>query len=137
MSDIELSDVPTVLIEAWAAHQVIRTIGFSPDDIFLLVSRSAEIDGEWGVYTQLKRPDGTFTYFCGPVSIVPHALPFQAVYADGDENRILKIWEEFIERWNANAFSRTLMESIFQASRARRNAVLIATKIMEKGISRT
>lgn len=117
------NNYPAVIREAWAAHEVFRVLGFSADDLYFVVARSAESGGEkLGVYVQLRRKDVTlFTFYCGPLGELR-------------EHEVGAKWQAFVQAFNDRAFRDKDLWRIFDASLARAQAIPMIADLSGRGL---
>jgi hypothetical protein len=114
---------PEEIRECWAVHQVLRTLGFPADDIFVVSGRDA------------RRPCAPPALF---VELQAGDLEFSvtlAVYESAESvEETMTRWTEFVIHFNEGDFDQSVMEEIYQASNVMKNKAQFLVALANKGI---
>jgi len=115
---------PDPVKECWAVHQMLRMLGFLPDDIYVSIQRDGRTPGApLAFFVVLKAQGLEFATIVGSYNDAPEA------YKDTD------IWTEFVNHANANAFDKTHLCDLFNASNAFTNKLTLLQSLMKKGFT--
>lgn len=113
---------PDEIKECWAVHQVLRILGFSPDDIYVMPAKSAaEPDGPPTLFAVLKTQSKEFTVTLG------------SYRSESDLEMAINVWTEFVTRANAGRFDQAMLDEIYEASNIMRNRAQFLFALTGKG----
>lgn len=117
-------DYPDAIRECWAVHQALRTLGFSPDDIYVTSGHSvAHAFNPPAMFVVLKTQEKEFVITLGL---------FETSAAI---DHLLMLWTEFAQRWNAQEFAQEEMDAIYKTSNVMKNSAEFVIALEMKGIS--
>lgn len=112
-------DYPDSVKECWAVHQVLRVLGFSPDDIYVTTGKNAE--NSFGFFVVLRTQERDFTVTVGTYDSCT------------DVANDLKMWTDFAKQSNDAVFDKTIMEQIYLESFVKTNQHQFVFGLMSKG----
>lgn len=122
---MRFSEYPTYLKDLWASHEAFRRLGFSSDDIYVLVGRDG-IDPlhRWTLFSLLKAQKKEFC-----ITISYHVQKKKAV-----ESVVRKEWPPFVARINAREFDNEELHTHFHEWLGRNGGAMSFTAaVMNKG----
>jgi hypothetical protein len=123
MEAINPQDFPETIQECWAVHQAFRALGFSPDDIYVMVAKEAtRPDCEAALFSVLKAQGHEFSVTLGLYS------------SEEAANADVAQWTEFVNMANGGAFSTDDLSEIYKESSIFENRVQFITALHNKGI---
>ncbi len=118
MTTTPFQQLHPLLREAIGVHSIIEKMGFSMADIYMQRAPNA-ISGDIHVFVMLKTQGREFIYDCGP--------------SDISEDAWQNVAKAAFRAWNAA--SQTERECLFEHCEARKDAVLMLSAIVAKGIT--
>jgi hypothetical protein len=111
----ESVEIHQTLVEALAVQEMLRTLGFPPDDIFVAYYPD-------GIFVVLKTQGKELSVSCGE-------------HPNGcDDLEFEKMWRDTVNAWN-NTLTDDDMRQIIDRSKLRDDAVGLLGAIVNKGIS--
>jgi len=113
---------PEEVRECWAVHQVFRSLGFSPDNIYVMLAKDAALLEENSSLFVLLR-SGTNEF----------AVTLANYNSEEEAKSVMGIWTEFANLSNSRAFDQKTMDEIFDNSHIVRNKVELLLALRDKG----
>lgn len=111
--------------ECWSIHQVIRSLGYSPDDIYVMLAKDALMipHENSSLFVVLRENSHELT-----VTFANYKTVAQA-------KRTMASWSEFVTHANSGQFDQKILDEIFDASHIVRNKVEFLLAFKNKGFS--
>lgn len=109
--------------ECWSVHQVLRSLGFSADDIYINVGRDINHPEVAALLFVVLRAQGKdFNVRVG------------AYFSEEEADAAVKKWSEFVNLANAGAFEQSDLDNIYESSHVMKNQLEFVVSLHEKGI---
>ena len=113
---------PNEVKECWSIHQVLRSLGFSPDDIYVMLAKDAQTPHDnSSLFVVLKENSREFT------------VTLEKYRTEDEAKKTMAVWSEFAARANAQKFDQKILEEIFNSSHVMRNKVAFLAALQSKG----
>jgi len=115
---------PEEVKECWALHQVFRSLGYPPGDIYIVLSQDEACSyPNSSLFVLLKEGSLEFLY------------TLKNYKTEEEAKKIMSTWTEFVTRFNAQEFDQKIMGEIFDRSSVMRDKMRLLRAMQRKGFS--